>query len=156
MHALKTLVAVTAASLTISACASSGNTTTFARQLSGAPVANGTQLVQASNQATSARGSSAGMPATVRVANYNWMDVNVYAVQGGTRMRLGTVTTMGNGTFQLPARFVQGGSAVRLMVDPIGSAEGYMTDGFLVNAGQQVSFNVQNSLQFSSISVSSR
>ena len=156
MHALKTLVAVAAASLTVTACASSGSTSNFAQQLHAAPVANGTQLVQASNQTSSATGTSAGMPATVRVSNYNWMDVNVYAVQGGTRQRLGTVTSMSNGTFQLPARFLQGGSTVRLMVDPIGSAEGYMTDGFLVNSGQQVSFNVQNSLQFSSISISSR
>jgi hypothetical protein len=153
MHALKTLVAAAAASLALNACASSGGTglqTQFAR----GPVANGTELVQADNRGTT--NGSLSSPATVRVANYNWLDVNVYAVQGGTRVRLGTVTSMSSGTFQLPARFLQQSSSVRLMVDPIGSTEGYMTDGILVHGGQQISFSVQNALQFSSISVAGR
>jgi len=152
MHALKNLVAVAAASLAMTACASTGGTANFAQQLNGAPVANGTQLVQASNRKASGAGAVSA-PATVRVSNYNWLDVNVYAVQGGTRVRLGTVTSMSNGTFQLPARFLAQANSVRLMVDPIGSTEGYMTDGILVHGGQQISFNVQNALQFSSISV---
>jgi hypothetical protein len=152
MHALKTLVAATTLSLALTACATGGGTA-FDQQLASGPMANGTRLVSASNQAGT---SSLSSPATVKVANYNWMDVNVYAVQGGTRLRLGTVTTMGSSTFQLPARFLSQSNSVRLMVDPIGSTEGYMTDGILVHGGQQISFNVQNALQFSSFSVAGR
>ncbi len=152
MHALKTLLAVTAASLTMNACASAG--TSIATQ-PRAPLANGTQLVSADNRVATATGAISA-PATVRVANYNWLDVNVYAVQGGTRVRLGSVTSMSNGTFQLPARFLQQSSPVRLLVDPIGSTEGHMTEGIMVQSGQQISFSVQNALQFSSISVAGR
>lgn len=152
MHALKTLAAATALTLTLTACASGGGTAVD-RQLASGPMANGTRLVSASNQAGT---RSLSAPATVKVANYNWMDVNVYAVQGGTRVRLGTVTTMGTGTFHLPARFLAQSNSVRLMVDPIGSAEGYITDGILVHGGQQISFNVQNALQFSSFLVAGR
>jgi hypothetical protein len=153
MHALKTLIAATAASLALNACAATGGTGLQTQFRSG-PMANGTQLVQADNQGRA--NGSLSSPATVRVANYNWLDVNVYAVQGGTRVRLGTVTSMSNGNFQIPARFLQQSGSVRLMVDPIGSTEGYMTDGILVHGGQQISFNVQNALQFSSISVAGR
>ena len=150
MHALKTLVAVTAVSLTMNACASAGSS--VATQPSRAPLANGTQLVSADNRVASATGAVTS-PTTVKVANYNWLDVNVYAVQGGTRVRLGSVTSMSSGTFQLPARFLQQSAPVRLLVDPIGSTEGYMTNGIMVQGGQQISFSVQNALQFSSISV---
>src|ERR1041384_5193273 len=151
MHALKTLAAA-AAALALTACASSGGSA-LNTSLARAPMANGTRLVTADNQVAS-RAETA--PATVRVANYNWMDVNVYAVQGGTRVRLGSGTSMSNGTFQLPSRFLLQSTSVRLMVDPVGSTEGYMTDGILVHGGQQISFNVQNSLQFSSVSVGGR
>jgi hypothetical protein len=153
MHALKTLVAATAASLSLSACATGGASGPDAMRLSHGPMGNGTELVSAGNTPAASEMRS---PATVRVANYNWMDVNVYAVQGGTRIRLGTVTTMNTSTFRLPERFLTGTTGVRLMVDPIGSTEGYVTDGILVHGGQQISFNVQNSLQFSSISVGGR
>ena len=152
MHALKTLAAAAAMTLALTACASGGGMAIDQRLASG-PMANGTRLMSASNQAGT---HALSAPATVKVANYNWMDVNVYAVQGGTRVRLGTVTTMGSNTFQLPARFLSQSNSVRLMVDPIGSTEGYMTDGILVHGGQQISFNVQNSLQFSSFSVAGR
>jgi hypothetical protein len=42
---------------------------------------------------------------------------------------------------------------VRLMVDPVGSTEGWQTEGISIQAGQQVQFNVQNSLSFSSVLV---
>ncbi|MBV9109058.1 MAG: hypothetical protein JO306_06610 [Gemmatimonadetes bacterium] len=140
MHALKTLVAAVAAT-TLAACASAGTV--------------GTPAVMnfAEGPATVARTGSTPS-ATLHVENYNWMDVVVYAVQGNTRMRLGQVTSMSSAEFRLPSRFLSGGDNVRLMVDPIGSTEGYETDGILVHDGQRVSFSVQNSLQFSSLSVS--
>ena len=80
-------------------------------------------------------------------------DVVVYAVQGGTRVRLGQVTSMNTTSFRLPPRMVNSGETVRLMVDPIGSTEGWQTEGISIHAGQQVQFNVQNALSFSSVMV---
>lgn len=140
MHALKTVVAAVAASLSLGACASAGGSDTPMVM----NLADGPQVVTHRSAAPSA---------TVHVENYNWMDVVVYAVHGGTRMRLGQVTSMSSANFRLPSRFLSGSENVRLLVDPIGSTEGYMTDGIVLHDGQSVSFNVQNSLQFSSISV---
>jgi heme/copper-type cytochrome/quinol oxidase subunit 2 len=141
MHALKTLAAV-AACLTITACASGGTTGSMARLPDG-PGA-GRQL-----------GAPSVEPAVVRVSNYNWMDVVVYAVQGNRRVRLGQVTTMGTTSFRLPSAMTTNTTqTVRLMVDPVGSTQGWQTEGISVQAGQQVQFNVQNALQLSSVLVS--
>jgi len=139
MNALKTLAAAVAASLTLGACAA-GTTAGGAARLPDGPFAG-------RNAA-----APAAAPAMLKVSNYNWMDVVVYAVQGGTRVRLGQVTSMSSANFRLPSRMVDNNvQSVRLMVDPIGSTEGWQTDGISIHAGQQVQFNVQNSLAFSSI-----
>ena len=141
MQALKTLAAV-AASLTITACAS-GGTTAGSTRLPDGPLAGRQAAIPAAE------------PAVLRVSNYNWMDVVVYAVQGNSRVRLGQVTSMNTATFRLPNRMVANPSqGVRLMVDPVGSTQGWQSEGITVHAGQQVQFNVQNSLSFSSILVS--
>ncbi|HEX8905885.1 MAG TPA: hypothetical protein VF771_13635 [Longimicrobiaceae bacterium] len=140
MHALKTMAAAVAASLSLGACASA---------VGGTPPV----MYLADNPSTVTVQGSTAPSAVVHVENYNWMDVVVYAVQGTTRMRLGQVTSMGSTNFRLPERFLSGTDNVRLMVDPIGSTEGWMTDGILVHNGQRVSFSVQNALQFSSITV---
>lgn len=102
-------------------------------------------------------GTPAPEPVTLRVSNYNWMDVVVYAVQGNSRVRLGQVTTMGTATFRLPARMVHNSvETVRLMVDPVGSTQGWQSDGISIHAGEQVHFNVQNSLPLSSVMIASR
>lgn len=139
MHALKTLAAV-AASLTITACASGGTT--------------GTARLPDGPGAGRSLGGPAVEPAVVRVTNYNWMDVVVYAVQGNRRVRLGQVTTMGTTSFRLPSAMTSNATQnVRLMVDPVGSTQGWQTEGISVQAGQQVQFNVQNALQLSSVLV---
>jgi hypothetical protein len=155
MHATKTLVAAVAATLSLGACATaggSGGTVPPAMYLVDGPQA------QAGAVATSeARRPAAAPAATLHVENYNWLDVVVYAVQGNSRMRLGSVTSMSSADFRIPSRFLVGASDnLRLLVDPIGSSEGYMTEGIVVRDGQRVSFNVQNALQFSSLMVGNR
>ena len=142
MNALKTLAAAVAASLTLGACASGGT----AAHLPDGPAPG-----------PAGPAASAVQPAMLKVSNYNWMDVVVYAVQGGTRVRLGQVTTMSSATFRIPARMTSNNvQTVRLMVDPVGSTEGWQSEGISVRAGQQVQFNVQNSLSFSSVFVGAR
>ena len=103
----------------------------------------------------SERGTPAAQPVMLKVSNYNWMDVVVYAAQGNTRVRLGQVTSMSSASFRLPSRMVANNTqSVRLMVDPVGSIEGWQTEGISVHAGEQVQFNVQNALAHSSVLVS--
>jgi len=140
MNALKTLAAAVAASLALGGCASGGTTTGSARLPDGpSPGRTATAAVP---------------PAMLKVSNYNWMDVVVYAVQGNSRVRLGQVTSMSSASFRLPPRMVANNvESVRLMVDPIGSIEGWQTEGISVHPGEKVQFNVQNSLSFSSVLV---
>jgi hypothetical protein len=57
-------------------------------------------------------------------------------------------------SFRLPSRMVANSvERVRLMVDPVGSIEGWQTDAISVHPGEKVQFNVQNSLAFSSVLV---
>ncbi|HSU13823.1 hypothetical protein [Longimicrobium sp.] len=154
MHATKTLVAAVAATLSLGACATAGGgNVPSAMYLADGPSA--TTSAHASSVSASAR--SQAPTATLHVENYNWMDVVVYAVQGTSRMRLGQVTSMSSADFRIPSRFLAGAADnLRLLVDPIGSTEGYMTDGIVVRGGERVSFNVQNALQFSSLMVGTR
>jgi hypothetical protein len=154
MHATKTLVAAVAATLSLGACATagSGGTASSAMYRVDGPSARANEVVAASTSRASSQPT-----AMLHVENYNWLDVVVYAVQGSSRMRLGQVTSMSSSDFRIPNRFLSGAADnLRLMVDPIGSTEGYMTDGIVVRDGQRVSFNVQNALQFSSLMVGSR
>jgi len=147
MQALKTLAAAVAVTLTLNACASSG-ASLGARSLPDGPQA-GLRVTES--------GTPAPQPVMLKVSNYNWMDVVVYAVQGNSRVRLGQVTTMGSASFRLPASMVNNAvQSVRLMVDPVGSTQGWQTEGISLRAGEQVQFNVQNSLPLSSVMVGSR
>jgi hypothetical protein len=89
----------------------------------------------------------------VEVSNHNWADVNVYAVQLGTRTRLGTVVSMTTRRFTLrsQARLADGG--LRLMASPIGSTRSHLTDLILVDPGDRIEWNLENSLALSSYMV---
>jgi hypothetical protein len=91
--------------------------------------------------------------ASVMVHNNNWADVDVYAVRDGTRTRLGSVTTAGSARFALPGALLAGASRFQLLVDPIGSRVGYVTQPLLVGPGQRIDLNVENNLNLTSYSI---
>ena len=129
MTTLKNLAAVVAATLTITAC--------------------GPALAGSNGVDRPARPEAA----LVTVENQNWSDMVVYVVQGGLRMRLGMVTSMRSATFRLPAMFLGHSGDIRLVADPVGSSETYVSDIIQVRDGQQISLSVQNSLQLSNVAV---
>ena len=135
MKAIRTLAAAVAAVLTLGACASSGG---------------GAGAVPA--RIDGPRGVEASAP-TIKVDNRNWADVVVYAMRGGSRVRLGMVTSMSTQTFRVPRSLLTGSDNLRLLVDPIGSSQGYVSEAILVRPGQQIAFNVQNHLSMSSVAV---
>lgn len=130
MHALKTVVAAVAASLALGACAASG----------GAPP-GGVD-----------RPAVVREPPTVRVENHNWQDVVVYVVGSGLRTRLGMVTSMNRAVFRLP-RHVPITDNLRLMADPVGSVDGFVSESILVSPGQEIGLQVHSHLAMSSIAV---
>jgi hypothetical protein len=92
-------------------------------------------------------------PSTVVVSNDNWHDMRVYAVRNGSRVRLGTVTSMARETFKLPESLLGGAGELQLQADPIGASTGYRSPPLLVRSGQQVEFILRNNLALSTTSV---
>src|SRR5688572_6133669 len=74
----------------------------------------------------------------VEVTNHNWMDMAVYAVSGGQRIRLGTVTTGLNQTFRLPKTLNVYSGQLFLEAQPVGSREVFRSDAIMVNPGGQI------------------
>lgn len=107
--------------------------------------------------ASQAGGPSPGMQdiTTARITNNGWLDVNVYAARGGSRQRLGMVTGQNTETFRLP-RYLVDARGVRLLIDPIGSPQGYQTDLISVAPGQQIELVVQQRISMSHYSVFDR
>ena len=141
MHTLKTLAAAVAATLTLGACATGG-----------APAGSGS-FAPTGEAAAKALASAGTRAATVKVENLNWSDMNVYVLQNGARTRLGTVTSMNTTVFRLPTHVLASTATVRLLLDPIGSSEMFVTDPVQVRGGEQIALNVQNSLPLSSVGV---
>lgn len=95
----------------------------------------------------------AGTETTVEVTNHNWADMVVYAVRGGTRYRLGMVTSMSTARFEIPGMVVNGSGGVSLAADPVGSTDVFVTQPMQVVPGQRVEFNIENHIATSSYSV---
>lgn len=91
--------------------------------------------------------------AVVRVSNNNFADVTVYAMQGGMRWRLGTVTGLSEQRFRLPRRFALDASDLVLLADPVGGFQAYRSPGVRVQAGSQVALQVHPTLSMSTVSV---
>jgi hypothetical protein len=94
-------------------------------------------------------------PVEVTVNNSNYLDVDVFAVRGSSRSRIGSVTGLSSATFLVPANRAADGN-LQLLVDPIGSNATYLTDKISVSPGQHVELTVTAVLRMSSYSVWSK
>ena len=93
-------------------------------------------------------------PITLRIENRHWLDVNVYLVRSGQRIRrLGTVTSHSVAIFRAPARQIVHVSDVYLVADPIGSHGTFRSEPLLVSRGQQVEWLLSQTLHRSALSI---
>lgn len=92
--------------------------------------------------------------ARVHVRNNNWADVDVYVVRSGLPTRLGTVTSMQDGVFEIPSTVLAGAPQLQLLVEPIGGSNPFLTQPMTIGEGQLVDLRVENNLALSSYSVS--
>ncbi|HKY61006.1 MAG TPA: hypothetical protein VJP59_08340 [Gemmatimonadota bacterium] len=98
------------------------------------------------------RRAARGGPVSVEVTNHNVLDVNVFAVGGSQTARLGTVSTNATRTFEIPrSLFVSTG--LRLLIDPVGSVRGILTEEMQILPGDTVSLNVMPILAASTTAV---
>ena len=130
MNALKTLALTAVTGLSLAACSTS------------AP-ANGPRTLPADDDDRM----------EVRVENRSWQDMNVYAVESGMRIRLGTVTSMNTSRLRVPVRSGLFTHDVQLIAVPIGNDEQYVSQAVQVSRGQAMAFTIQNHLAISTVSV---
>lgn len=86
---------------------------------------------------------------TVEVDNGNYLDVVVYVLQGRSTARVGTVSGLTTTSLPVAGQLVALGR-IRVMVDPIGSPGGYVTEEIPVNPGDVVVVRVGSELRQSS------
>jgi len=90
---------------------------------------------------------------SVEVQNNNWLDMVIYAVRSGSRVRLGMVNSMNSASFRLPIPMAGSGAGIRLEAHPIGSRTPFQTPLVHVSPGQVIDFTIQNHLAISTVSV---
>jgi hypothetical protein len=91
---------------------------------------------------------------TIAVQNNNWNTVIVYAVSHGLTLRLGEVPTGNTVNLKTPRGMDPTVSDFRLLVDPIGGVQSYVTPRIPLGLGQTVHLRVENDLRQTSFSVS--
>ena len=87
------------------------------------------------------------------VENNNWQDMALYILRSGSRWRIGSVPSFTKARFALNDSLIGGTGEIQLMADPIGSNARFISEPLVVQAGQQVSFRLENNLAVSSYSV---
>lgn len=91
-------------------------------------------------------------PISLTVTNQNWLDVDIFAVRGGSRYRLGAVGGNSSATLRIPAAAMVRGE-VQLMADPIGSNDVYMTEVISIAPDEQLQLTVAPRMRMSSYAV---
>ena len=91
----------------------------------------------------------------IRVSNNHPLDVTVYAVHSGMRMRLGTVSTASTVRFQLSLHTISPTGELRLLADPIGTTRSTLSEPIQVYAGQTVEWTLGADLRQSVLSIRS-
>lgn len=89
--------------------------------------------------------------AFLEVTNEHLMDVTIYALRGGSRQRLGTVSGFKSDTIRLGA--LVGNGTLRLLVEPIASRERHVTEPLTISSNEWIQFTIRSPLNLSSLIV---
>ena len=89
----------------------------------------------------------------VNVDNGLFYDVGVYALRGGSRFRIGTVTSHSQKRLKVAPSIVGTGRDFRLQADLIGSRERYLTQPLIISGGEQINWSIVNGLYASQASI---
>jgi hypothetical protein len=92
---------------------------------------------------------------TISVSNNNPLDITVYAVNSGMRVRLGTVSTASTQRFTLSLHQISPTGELQLLADPVGSRRTMTSEAIHVFAGQAVEWILQVDLRQSSLTIRS-
>ena len=82
----------------------------------------------------------------IEVVNDNYHDMGIFVMEGGTNFRIGDVTGKSSGSFTLSLDQISPSQGLRLLADPVGSREAYLSDAVSVGPGAIVVFNIAPAL----------
>ena len=77
-------------------------------------------------------------PTTVLVDNRGFLDMTIYVVRGGQRIRLGTANGHGRTRFTIPAHLIFGTTTLQFLADPIGGNRSPVSNEIGVSEGEEV------------------
>ena len=89
----------------------------------------------------------------VVVINHHWLDVDVYLLRSGQRIRLGTVSATTTQEFLVEDRLLGSSRQIALLGEAIGSHEAVRTEALSLQPGQYVEWTLENTLRRSSVAV---
>ena len=82
--------------------------------------------------------SGQNQPTVLQVDNQGFLDMDVYAVRGGQRVRLGIATGNSKTNFTIPPSLVSGLTPFRFIADPIGGNRTSVSQEITVTPGDTV------------------
>jgi hypothetical protein len=80
--------------------------------------------------------------ATLRVDNRNFLDMNVFVVRTGQRIRLGTVTGLSSQVFTIPPDVVRSSPQLQFELHPIGGRSNPRTETISVRPGDEINLTI--------------
>lgn len=83
----------------------------------------------------------------IEVVNDNYLDMGIFVMMDGANFRLGDVVGKHSDTFTLDPSRISPGQGLRLLADPIGSRNVFLSDEVAVNPGVTVMLNISPALQ---------
>ncbi|MBC7789834.1 MAG: hypothetical protein H7Z74_07795 [Anaerolineae bacterium] len=89
--------------------------------------------------------------ASLEVVNESIFDVRVFVIRAGQFTRVGMVTSMTTGVFELGPFLID--REIRLYAEPVGSTARQRTDAVYVRPGQQVRFGLEKRMRSHSLAV---
>ena len=78
--------------------------------------------------------------------NDNYADMNIFVMGDGSNFRLGDVTGKTTATFTLNPDRISPSLGLRLLADPVGSREAFLSDPVTVQPGSIVVLNIHPDL----------
>ncbi len=91
------------------------------------------------------RGTAAPPPqTTVQVENRAWLDMNIFVIRGGHRVRLGMVPATSTRVFVIPANLVFGPTSLQFLADPVGSRRTPISHEIMVRPGDRLRLMIPN------------
>jgi len=79
---------------------------------------------------------------TIEVQNQSTSDMRIYVVDGGRRVRLGSVTGTGTATFRIPDSIVAGGRDLVFQADPLAGRQVANSFSIYVAPGEQIQMTI--------------